>query len=151
MMMRWVFAAAATIALAACGTITRGANEEVAIQVSPSTAKITTTLGDVCTGPCVVKAPRNKSFTVTAEAPGYESQVVAVGLKATGAGTAGLAGNLIVGGIVGVGVDAATGAINDHVPNPVVINLVPTTAAKAAPAKPAPARSRPAAKAAPVS
>lgn len=150
-MMRWAFAAAATLALAACGTITRGANEEVAIQVSPGDAKITTTLGDVCTGPCVVKAPRNKSFTVTAEAPGYESQVVAVGLKATGAGTAGVAGNILVGGIVGVGVDAATGAINDHVPNPVIITLQPS-GSKLSPARPrAPAQPRPATKATPVS
>ena len=91
-------------------------------------------------------------LTVTAEAPGYDSQVVAVGLKATGAGTAGVAGNILVGGIVGVGVDAATGAINDHVPNPVIIELKPASAATAAPAKPAkPGRSKAAPKAAPVS
>ncbi len=147
--MKRVLMLVAGLALAGCGTITRGANEDVAIQVTPNTAKVTTTLGNVCTGPCVVKAPRNKSFTVTAEAPGYESQVVAVGIHATGAGTAGLAGNLVVGGLIGVGVDAATGAINDHMPNPVIITLQPVGAKPAAPAKPAPARSK--AKGTPVS
>ena len=41
-----------------------------------------------------------------------------------GAGTAGMAGNLVVGGIIGMGVDAATGAMNSHVPNPLVVTLV---------------------------
>ncbi|SHF02632.1 hypothetical protein SAMN02745157_1467 [Kaistia soli DSM 19436] len=147
-MFKLVSVVAAGLALAGCGTITRGANEDVSIQVTPATAKITTTLGNVCTGSCLVKAPRNKSFVVTAEAPGYASQVVPVGVHATGAGTAGMAGNLVVGGLIGIGVDAATGAINDHFPNPVIIKLEPV----AAPAKPArPSRRAPAKAAAPVS
>jgi len=125
----------AAAALTGCGTIVRGAHEDVPVQVDPPDAKVTTTLGDDCVGPCVIKAPRNRSFTVTATAPGYKTQVVPVGIKATGAGAAGMAGNLIIGGVVGIGVDAVTGAINDHYPNPVVIKLEPEMVEGGAPAK----------------
>ncbi|MGO3927394.1 translation initiation factor 2, partial [Rhodopseudomonas pseudopalustris] len=38
------------------------------------------------------------------------------------------AGNLLLGGVVGMGVDAATGAAMDHHPNPVVVTLQPVPA-----------------------
>lgn len=44
-------------------------------------------------------------------------------IPATGA--AGFAGNLLVGGLVGMGVDAVTGAATDHKPNPVTVVLEP--------------------------
>lgn len=46
----------------------------------------------------------------------------------SGKGAAGLAGNILVGGLIGVGVDAMTGATLDHSPNPALITLVPTDA-----------------------
>ena len=36
-----------------------------------------------------------------------------------------MAGNVLVGGIIGVGVDAASGAALDLTPNPVVVTLQP--------------------------
>ena len=36
-----------------------------------------------------------------------------------------MAGNLFLGGIIGAGVDASTGAMNDLVPNPIEVVLVP--------------------------
>jgi len=46
----------------------------------------------------------------------------------SGNGAAGLARNILVGGVIGVGVDAVTGATLDHFPNPAVITLVPVDA-----------------------
>ncbi|CCV09805.1 conserved hypothetical protein [Mesorhizobium sp. STM 4661] len=46
----------------------------------------------------------------------------------SGNGAVGLAGNILVGGLIGVGVDAVTGATLDHFPNPAVITLVPVDA-----------------------
>ena len=40
-----------------------------------------------------------------------------------GGGAAGMAGNVLLGGIVGAGVDAGTGAMHSHKPNPLVVNL----------------------------
>lgn len=45
--------------------------------------------------------------------------------KVVGAGAAGFAGNVLIGGVIGMGVDAATGAALDHYPNPAHIELVP--------------------------
>ena len=35
-----------------------------------------------------------------------------------------MAGNVIFGGLIGAGVDAATGAMDSHKPNPLVVQLV---------------------------
>jgi hypothetical protein len=35
------------------------------------------------------------------------------------------AGNVLAGGLIGMGVDAATGAAQDHKPNPVIVTLQP--------------------------
>jgi hypothetical protein len=50
--------------------------------------------------------------------------------KVGGAGGAGMAGNVILGGLIGAGVDVATGAMLDLVPNPLVIKLEAATAAE---------------------
>ena len=43
----------------------------------------------------------------------------------SGGGAAGMAGNVLLGGIIGAGVDAATGATKDLKPNPIDVKLVP--------------------------
>ncbi len=133
-------ALASTLLLTGCGTITRGSNEDVAINVTPSNAAVRLSNGMQCQGSCVVKIPRKDSFTVTASAPGYAPQTVAVGTRVSGGGGASMAGNIVAGGLIGVGVDAATGASLDHSPNPVVINLGQDAAPAKAPGRRAPGR-----------
>jgi hypothetical protein len=53
-----------------------------------------------------------------------------------GSGAAGFAGNLLLGGLVGIGVDAATGAAQDHKPNPVIVTLQPLLPAPPVAGKP---------------
>ena len=50
---------------------------------------------------------------------------VPVSTRIAGAGAAGFAGNILIGGVVGMGVDAATGSTLEHFPNPVLASLVP--------------------------
>jgi hypothetical protein len=69
--------------------------------------------------------PRRSEFVATIERDGYETVTVNVTHQVSGAGGASMAGNIILGGIIGAAVDAGTGAMNDLVPNPVHINLVP--------------------------
>ena len=83
--------------------------------------------------------------TVTASREGYVPQSVFVDTKVSGKGAAGFAGNIVAGGVIGMGVDVATGATLDHTPNPVVIRLQPESSASPVepqpsqkPAKPAP-------------
>lgn len=115
--------------IAGCASVTRGVNEDVVIQYEPADATVTTSLNHTCTSsPCTVQVARKKEFQVAASKPGYQPQTVQVNTKVSGEGAAGFAGNVLIGGVVGMGVDAATGATLNHSPNPVIIKLVPDDA-----------------------
>jgi len=120
--------------LTACATVARGTTSDVIINYTPSDAQVVTSLNHTCNAsPCVLTVSRKKSFTITASKSGYDSQSVFVGTKVSGKGAAGMAGNVLIGGVVGIGVDAATGAARDHYPNPVNIQLLREGSAPAAP------------------
>ena len=59
------------------------------------------------------------------ELPGYQRENIMVGTRMSGGGTAGVVGNVLFGGIIGVVVDSSSGAGMDHVPNPVIAQLQP--------------------------
>jgi hypothetical protein len=76
---------------------------------------------------------------VTISREGYETITVNVNSQVVGAGAAGMAGNVLVGGIIGVGVDAISGATKSLKPNPVTVKLVklePKTLVAAVPSAP---------------
>src|SRR5207237_9684085 len=69
-------------------------------------------------------------FTVTVSKPGYVPETVKVESKFGGTGGGAMAGNLLLGGAIGIGVDAGTGAYKSLYPNPVSVHLVPTSKSK---------------------
>ena len=73
----------------------------------------------------LVSVVRMSGFTVTVSKPGYIAENVPVKTQVAGNGAAGFAGNVLFGGIVGMGTDAYTGATLEHVPNPVTVSLRP--------------------------
>lgn len=75
--------------------------------------------------PAIFTVPRKGDIIVSYSKEGYESADVSVLSQLSGAGTAGFVGNALLGGIIGGGVDIATGATLSHVPNPVRITLLP--------------------------
>jgi hypothetical protein len=93
--------------------------------------------------PCVVVAKRSADITVTINKEGYQQQVIALTKEIPGTGAAGFAGNVLVGGLIGMGVDAYTGAAQDHKPNPVDVTLQPLAPEPVRPAKPRPAKRPP--------
>jgi hypothetical protein len=127
--MKWI-AFAGSLALAGCGTIVRGATEQVQLVSEPSDALASTSLGHSCQTPCTVSVGRKDEFTVTFEKPGFERAQVPVTTAISGGGGASFAGNILVGGVIGMGADAATGAAYDHTPNPVraALNPIPKPA-----------------------
>tara|TARA_R110000868_G_scaffold691_2_gene4948 strand:+ start:1917 stop:2378 length:462 start_codon:yes stop_codon:yes gene_type:complete len=131
---------AASTVLAGCGTITRGSNDTWVVETDPPGATVMTSNGYQCQStPCAIKMPRRSEFVATVERNGYETVTVNVTHQVSGAGGASMAGNVLVGGLIGAAVDAGTGSMHDLVPNPVHINLVPLAASPAAPvAAPAP-------------
>ncbi len=116
----------AAIALGGCGTITRGTTEQVTFNSEPPGARVQTSLGHTCPEtPCTFEISRKSEFIASFSLPGYEPIQVPVITKVNGEGGAAFAGNLILGGIVGMAADASTGAAYDHEPNPVVAQLRP--------------------------
>lgn len=114
------------VAVSGCGSITRGTTENVTITSSPSDASISTSIGKYCPrSPYTIEVNRRTEFTAYAEKDGYKKGSIEIKTKVVGAGAAGFAGNVLIGGVIGMGVDAATGAALDHYPNPAHIELVP--------------------------
>jgi hypothetical protein len=66
---------------------------------------------------------RKSEFTATISKPGYKTLEIRVTNKVSGNGGAGMAGNVIFGGLIGAGVDMTTGAMLDLTPNPLNVTL----------------------------
>jgi PEGA domain len=129
MVIRLIVAAALAAPCVGCASVTRGTTENISISSTPAGATAEVSGLDnptACVTPCVVVAKRSADITVTVSKEGYEPQVIPLTKEVPGAGAAGFAGNLVLGGLVGMGVDAATGAAQDHKPNPVIVTLQPT-------------------------
>jgi hypothetical protein len=111
-----------------CASVTRGTTENISIVSTPSGAEATISGLDVptaCVTPCAVVVKRNADISVAFQKEGYEPQVVQLTKEIPATGAAGFAGNVLLGGLVGMGVDAVTGAATDHKPNPVAVTLEP--------------------------
>ena len=122
---------AVAINLAACATVTKGTKNEVSITSTPSEASVVMTdvagkyEGASCTTPCSANLTRKGSYKTVVSKEGYTPYEIVVVPKISGTGAAGMAGNVLIGGIIGAGVDAATGAMNDLSPNPLNVTLMP--------------------------
>jgi hypothetical protein len=120
--------------LGACASVTRRTTETISISSTPSRAEAE--VGGLetpmtCMTPCAVVAKRNADISVIVHKDGYQPQTIQLTKQVPAAGAAGFAGNVLAGGLIGMGVDAATGAATDHKPNPVIVTLQP----KGAPAR----------------
>jgi hypothetical protein len=127
-MIRLLLAAAIAVPCCGCASVTRGTTENISISTTPAGATADVSGLDIptaCVTPCVVQAKRSADIIVTINKEGYEPQVVPLTKEIPGTGAAGFAGNLLLGGVVGMGVDAVTGAALDHKPNPVIVTLQP--------------------------
>lgn len=139
--------AAIAAALGGCATVTRGTTDQITINSEPAGAEAKSSLGHACAStPCTWEVSRKSEFIVSFAKSGYEDTQVPVQTRIAGAGAAGFAGNVLIGGLVGMGVDAATGATLEHFPNPVLASMSPLR--KALPA--GRGRHRPAARREPV-
>lgn|SRR5579863_1776526 len=127
-MVKGIGALAAALVLGGCATITRGTTDQVQIRSAPNGALAKASTGQSCTTPCTISVGRKDEFTVHFAKPGFVPQDVPVRTQVSGAGEAGFAGNVLVGGLVGMATDASTGATLDHVPNPVSVTLRPVGA-----------------------
>lgn len=119
-----------TVLATGCASITRGTTDAFATQSTPSGATVSLSNGLTCVTPCAMELPRKHGFSVTFTLDGYKTLTTNVVPRQAGAGSAGMAGNIIFGGLIGAAVDAGSGAMKDLYPNPLVVTLVPLTSTK---------------------
>jgi hypothetical protein len=115
------------LACGGCATVLRGTTDQVQILSEPTGAQVRTSLNHACVTPCTITVSRKDEFVVSYSKPGYRSVEIPVKTAVQTAGGGAFVGNVVAGGIVGMGTDMATGAANDHVPNPVMVQLEPDT------------------------
>ena len=109
----------------ACATITRGVHDKLSVLSEPSGANVMLSSGERGVTPTKFVKSRRDNFTVTVSKPGYISQTVKVKSKGSATGGTAMAGNVVLGGPIGIGVDATSGAYNSLYPNPVSVHLLP--------------------------
>lgn len=105
--------------LGGCATVVRGTTDKVQINSNPPGIQVVSSTGHQCVTPCAITVSRKEEFTVTFKPKHGDPVSIPVITGVSGRGAAGFAGNVVAGGIIGMGVDAATGASLDHYPNPV--------------------------------
>lgn len=133
---RAVALAAVAITLPACATITRGSSQDFTVESTPPGARVSTSNGFQCDStPCTFRMPRKNGFRVTVSREGYVSQEVEVTSGVSGGGAAGMAGNVVFGGVIGAVVDGTSGAMKDLSPNPLVVVLLTPAEQRAADAE----------------
>ena len=93
-----ILAAVVLVLGSGCATITRGSSEAFVIETDPAGAEARLSTGLQCRTPCSLKVKRRGDFVVTLEKDGYETVQATVTSSIDNAGSAGMAGNVLVGG-----------------------------------------------------
>ena len=106
--------------LTGCATIINGTTQEIAITSSPEGASVQVDQWRGTT-PTMVELSRKRSHLGQIEKPGYLSEIVKLERVVSGA----VAGNIIAGGLIGWGADAASGGQYRLVPDSVHVALRP--------------------------
>jgi hypothetical protein len=128
--MRRLIALASLVLVPGCATIIEGGAQSVSISTTPAGAicnvdRAGTHLGTVATTPGSLRFDKSKNdITVSCAKEGYQTASVTESPKFVGT----TFGNIVAGGLIGVAVDAATGA-NYTYPGEVRLDLAPAIAA----------------------
>ena len=116
----------ALFTLSGCATVMNGTTESYLITSEPAGAEVQLTTGETCIIPCVLNKKRNSEFTVNIGKNGYKPHAIEVTNHTSEAGTAAIAGNLImIGSVVWLGIDTLSGATRELSPNPCAVILEP--------------------------
>lgn len=110
-----LIAAVCVSMLAGCATIVHGSKQGVPITSEPSGATVTVNGIEQGRTPMVAQLARKSDHIVVVQF-GNERREFAI-THGTGSATAVSAGNIIFGGLIGLGVDAASGAMNELTPD----------------------------------
>lgn len=96
----------ASLSLSSCATIFTGTKDQISFKTNPSGAKVMIDGLEVCTTPCTTKVARTLSNkNVEFKLDGYDTKIIALDKKFNAVSIINLFG------IIGWGVDAATGSL----------------------------------------
>jgi hypothetical protein len=107
------------IFLTNCATIIHGAREEVAFSSRPSSATIKINGQDFGQTPKVIKLKRSGTYLIKIELPGYLPTELTIDHKVDGW----IVGNVFIGGLIGIVIDASTGAMFHLTPDQINATL----------------------------
>lgn len=96
-------------ALTSCATVIHGTKQDFGLDSLPSGAVAHLSNGQACTTPCSLSVARKHGFDVVFSKAGYRSFETSV---ASTLDPWPVAGNILIGGVVGLGVDFIDGASN---------------------------------------
>ncbi len=138
------FASISLLLTGGCASITRGTMDSLVIESDPSGAAVEIRRKDrqftkaevgqnrvdesgviVGTTPSSFRLKREGSYNVVVSKDGYETVESSVSHSVAGGGSAGMAGNILLGGVIGAVVDSNTGAMHNLTPNPLHVTLEP--------------------------
>src|SRR5271167_4692773 len=112
-------AALAGLCLSACATIIHGTRQEVGILSSPTGAEVWVDNVKMGETPVVAKLRRKDTHTVKLILPGYQPYETTITRSVSGW----VWGNIAIGGLIGLGVDAVSGGMYKLSPEQVSGNL----------------------------
>ncbi len=107
-----------------CATIINGTTQSIAITSTPNGAKVIVDEGSSYTTPTNVDLACNRDHLLTFLLPGYGEETFTIKHSMSGV----VAGNILAGGLIGWGVDAADGAQDKLTPETVQMTLNPIKA-----------------------
>ncbi len=113
-----------TIISMGCATIIHGPKQNVAIVSEPRKASIIIDEIPVGYTPYLSKITRNKTHIVKIEMEGYQTYETTLKRKLDGW----IFGNILIGGIIGIAIDAASGSMYRLTPKDVTVQLTASSA-----------------------
>lgn len=114
-MRRYIVVAAALCSLSACASIMHGSNQDVAFSSSPSGATVFVDNQQLGVTPVTAKLTRKDHHLVRLEMAGYQPYET----KLTRGVSGWVWGNLLIGGLPGLAIDAITGGLYKLTPESV--------------------------------
>lgn len=112
-------AALLPFAIGGCATVINGTSQDYEMTSTPQGARVSLSNGQNCTAPCTISLKRRNDLTATVELAGYKTEKVYIQSRTGGAGV----GNILLGGVIGAGVDASNGSMNSLYPRPLSVKL----------------------------
>lgn len=105
--------------LAACGTIVNGSSQPIAINSTPTAARITVNGVEMGNTPMTLNLARKQQHAINLQLPGYDPYSINLTRSMSGW----VWGNVIFGGLIGLAVDAGTGGLYKLSPDQVNTTL----------------------------